>query len=222
MPDHEAAGPAPSTDRVMRRRLLGAGVATLAVSLLPRFASRVSATTVPPEESSDTTPAATTTTAPPKQPTGADAELLTFAASMELAIVALFDLALGVLEEGDERSVFAAVRESHQAYAQSIASAIGAGASPTPLSELINEQEGSFSGGSTAELAMVAYDIEATALATHTDIVGQLQGTNPAALLSSILITEARHCTVFATIAGETDLDVLLLSDATALQPTEG
>lgn len=217
MPDHEAAGSAPSTDSVMRRRLLGAGVAGLAVSLFPRFASRVSATTTPEES----TPA-TTTTAPPRQPTGADADLLAFAQSMELAIVELYDLALGVLDESDERSVFAAVREAHEAYAQSIASAIGTGASPTPLSELISEQEGNFSGGSLEELARVAYDIEATALATHTDVIGQLEGTNPAALLASIVVTEARHCTVFATIAGETDLDVLLLSDATALQPTEG
>ena len=69
---------------------------------------------------------------------------------------------------------------------------------------------------------MAAYNVEATLVATHTDLIGQLEGTNGAALIASILITEARHCTVLAVIAGETDLDVLLLSDATALQPTEG
>ena len=216
MPDHEAAGPAPSTDRVMRRRLLGAGVAGIAASLLPRFASRVSATTEP-----ENSVAATTTTAPPERPTDADVDLLAFAQSVELAAVALFDMTLEVVE-GDERPVFLTVREAHQAYAQAIAAEIGNGATGEPLSDVVDEFGGSFSAGSTAELAQAAYDLEATALATHTDLIGQLEGTRGSALLASILITEARHCTVFATIAGETDLDVLLLSDATALQPTEG
>jgi Ferritin-like domain len=212
MPDTQASAQAPSSAGAARRRLLGAGVAGLAVSLLPRFASRASAGTEP----------ASTTTAPPKPPTDGDVDLLAFAQTVELAAVDLYDMALDVIGDGDERSVFAAVRESHQAYAQSIGALIGTAAPGEPLADVVSALEDAFSTGSTAEIASAAYDLESTAVATHTELLGQLQGTDGAALVASIMIVEARHCTVFATIAGETDLDTLLLTDATALEPTEG
>ena len=61
------------------------------------------------------------------------------------------------------------------------------------------------------------------AVATHTDILGKLQGTDGAALIASILIVEARHGTVIASLNGSTDLDDLLVNtEADALAPAEG
>lgn len=211
MPDHQASAPAPASDGVLRRRLLGAGVAGLAASLLPRLTGRASAGTDEP---------AATTTAPPRRPTDGDVELLAFAQTVELAAVALYDAALGVVD-GPERAVFATVRESHQAYAQSIGAALGRPAPGVALASVVDELRPAFSSGSATDIASAAYDLEATALATHTELVGLLQGTEGAALAASILIVEARHCSVMAAIAGQ-DLDAQLLSDADALQPTEG
>ena len=68
-----------------------------------------------------------------------------------------------------------------------------------------------------------AYTLESTAVATHTDILGKLQGTDGAALIASILIVEAAHGTVLADMNGSTDLDELLVdNEADALTPAEG
>jgi len=60
-------------------------------------------------------------------------------------------------------------------------------------------------------------------VATLTDMLGQLQGTDGAGLIASILIVEARHGTVIAYLNGSKDLDELLVTtEATALTPAEG
>ena len=68
-----------------------------------------------------------------------------------------------------------------------------------------------------------AYSLESTAVATHLDVLGQLQGTDGASLIASILIVEARHGTVLGYLNGATDLDALLVDEeADALAPAEG
>jgi hypothetical protein len=68
-----------------------------------------------------------------------------------------------------------------------------------------------------------AYAFESTAVATHTDVLGKLQGTDGASLIASIIIVEARHGTVLAYLNGSTDLDQLLVdTEADALTPAEG
>ena len=60
-------------------------------------------------------------------------------------------------------------------------------------------------------------------MATHTDILGKLQGTDGASLIASILIVEARHGTVLAIMNGSTNLDDLLVdTEADALAPAKG
>ena len=72
-------------------------------------------------------------------------------------------------------------------------------------------------------MLQAAYDLESTAVATHTEILGELQGTDGAGLIASILIVEAAHGTVLADMMGSTDLDVLLVNtEADALAPAEG
>ena len=65
-----------------------------------------------------------------------------------------------------------------------------------------------------------ASKLESTAVATHTDLLGKLQGTDGAALLASILIVEARHGTVLAYLNGAASLDDLLVDkEADPLSP---
>lgn len=209
---------APDDKAFIRRRLLGIGLGGAAVSLLPFLSGRAAATTPP----ADTT-AATTTTAPPKRPTDDDVSLLGFAQTVELAARQLYDVALGTngLFDDVQRAVIATIRESHDAYAASLSGMLGRLA-PQKANPIVDDLEGSF-GGKLADMLDAAAALESTAVATHTDILGKLQGTDGAALIASILIVEARHGTVLVSLNGSTDLDDLLVNtEADALAPAEG
>ncbi len=197
----------------LRRRLLGAGLVGLAGSLLPTLASRAGATTVPP----DSTPAATTTTAPPRQPVTDDLALLGLAQQVELAAVALYDLALaGRQSDGANRSTLLAIRESHQAYAQALSALLGKSAPDVPAAAVVDQYSAAFSG-LPGEMLTAAAELENIAVATHTELVGALQGTDGTATIASILVVEARHVVVLLDMAEQTDLDALLVNDAAAL-----
>jgi hypothetical protein len=224
---------------VARRRVLVAGISGTALSLLPFLGGRASAsgrnnssaaTTDPTSGSTgdttgDTTAATeaatTTTTAPPRRPTEDDIALLSFAQSVELTIRDLYDVAITAgTFEGTTLSDVKAIREAHEAYAQSLSGLLGRVAPNTPLDALFTSLEGDFSGD-LADVATAAQALENTAVATHTDIVGQLLGIDGSSLVASMLIVEARHATVLATIAGVSDLDQQLASDGEALSPTD-
>ncbi len=217
--DIDVTEPVPA-DSALRRRLLGIGLGGAAVSLLPFLMGRASATTTT-GSTSDTTPAATTT-APPKRPSTDDVTLLGLAQSVELAARDLYDVALGTSGfEADQRAVIATIRESHDAYAASLSAILGRLAPQTP-NPVVDSLSSSFAG-ETSTILDAAYSLESTAVATHTDILGKLQGTDAASLIASILIVEARHGTVLAYLNGKTELDDLLVNnEADALTPAEG
>jgi rubrerythrin len=207
-------------DSALRRRLLGIGLGGAAVSLLPFLVGRASATT--PNSGPPDTAATTTTTSPPKRPTADDIALLGFAETLELAARNLYDVALATKDFDDnERAVLATIREAHEAYATSLSAELGRLA-PQEVNPIFDDLRASFSGDKSSVLD-AAYGIESTAVATHTDILSKLQGTDAASLLASILIVEARHGTVLAYLNGATDLDTLLVDkEADALAPAEG
>ncbi len=217
--DIDVTEPVPA-DSALRRRLLGIGLGGAAVSLLPFLVGRASATTTT-GSTSDTTPA-TTTTAPPKRPSTDDVTLLGFARSVELAARDLYDVALGTNGfDAEQRAVIATIRESHDAYAASLSALLGRLAPQTP-DPVVESLSSSFAGDKSKVLD-AAYNLESTAVATHTDILGMLQGTDGASLIASILIVEARHGTVLAYLNGKTGLDDLLVDkEADALAPAEG
>ena len=217
--DIDVTEPAPA-DSALRRRLLGIGLGGAALSLLPFLMGRASATTTT-GSTSDTTPT-TTTTAPAKRPSTDDVTLLGFAQSVELAARDLYDVALGTSGfDADQRAVIATIRESHDAYAASLSAILGRLAPQTP-NPVVDSLSSSFAGERSTVLA-AAYTLVSTAVATHTDILGKLQGTDGATLIASILIVEARHGTVLAYLNGKTELDDLLVNDeADALTPAEG
>lgn len=231
---HSDADNATAGGSVMRRRVLAAGISGTALSLLPFLGGRASAsgrnnattaTTEPPADSTlgstADTEAATATTAPPKRPTADDVVLLSFAQSVELTARNLYDVAIAAgAFEGVTLEAVRAIREAHEAYAQSLSGLLGRVAPNAQIDDLFDSLQSGFAG-SVEDVATAARALENTAVATHTDIVGALLGIDGAALIASILIVEARHATVLAMLAGVTDLDEELASDATALSPTD-
>jgi hypothetical protein len=204
------AGPDSGGDGA-RRRLIGAGLAGLVGSLV--LAGRAGATASPNQ---------TTTTAPPRQPVGTDKALLGAAQRAELAAVALYDTALsGRQLVGDERLVLSGIREAHEAYAQALSAILGK-AAPDIAEQLIVDQFGGAFAGPIGAMLEAANELENILVATHTELVGALQGTDGAALIASILVVEARHATVLADMAGVSDLDQLLINDASPLAVAEG
>jgi hypothetical protein len=193
----------------LRRRLIGAGIIGLAGSLLPRLASSAGAS-------------ATTTTAPPQRPSADDAALLGFAQNFELAAVDLYAVALA--SDGlsdDTRHIITTVRQAHLSYTQSITALLGRDAPGTPLPEAVDTYGDSFAGDE-ASIVEAAAALEDTAVATHTELIGQLQGTDGVQLLAAMTIAEARHTLVFNDLAGVTDPDDLIFTAAEALAPEEG
>jgi Ferritin-like domain len=205
-----------SADSALRRRLLGIGLGGAAVSLLPFLMGRADATTP------DTTTGTTTTTTPPKRPSGDDVALLGFSQSVELAARNLYDVALAADGFDDnQRAVLATIRESHDAYAASLSGLLGRQA-PQVVNPAFDDVQSTFTGDVSSVL-QAAYGLESTAVATHTAILGELQGTDGASLIASILIVEARHGAVLAYLNGATSLDDLLVNtEADALSPVEG
>ncbi|MEI7619744.1 MAG: ferritin-like domain-containing protein [Actinomycetota bacterium] len=231
-----AAQTADESAPMVRRRILAAGVSGAALSLLPWLSDRAGAQarTAPPTSggaTTATTPATTTppttvapaptTTAPPKRPTTADIELLAVAQSIELAIRDLYDAALGAKSfEGATAEAVTAIREAHEAYAQSISGLIGSDAKGLRSEKLYNAQRSNFTG-STTSVAQAAAKLENVASATHLEILGSLIGIDAAALIASVLVVEARHATVLNTIAGASTLSNQLANDGVALSPAD-
>ena len=208
-----------AADSALRRRLLGIGLGGAAVSLLPFLVGRANATT--PTTGPSTTTAATTTTAPPKRPSDDDVPLLGFAQSVELAARDLYDAALANTSfDENQRAVMSTIRESHDAYAASLSAILGRLAPQTPSTVIADLNP---STGDIPAVIESVYHLESVAVATHTEILGKLQGTDGASLIASILIVEARHGTVLAYLNGSTDLDALLVdTEADALTLGEG
>ncbi len=222
-----AAQPAADAAPVARRRIITAGVSGAALSLLPWLGDRASASsrtsTAPPNSGGDTTTTApaTTTTAPPKRPTAADIKLLAFAQSIELAIRDLYDVALSAKSfDGPIAKAVTAIREAHEAYAQSISGLIGGQASGARSDKLFSASRNDFTGDAKS-VARAAADLENVAVATHIDILGSLIGIDAAGLIASMLVVEARHATVLNSIAGATSLSDQLASDGKALSPSD-
>ena len=72
-------------------------------------------------------------------------------------------------------------------------------------------------------LAEAAYDLESTLVATHIELLGQLEGTDGGRPIASILIVEARQAAVLADAAGKGgDFDALFDDTATADSPPSG
>ena len=198
--------------KVGRRSLIGVGVGGAAVSLLPFLGGRAAAKTA----------ADATTTAPPQRPTAGDTSLLGQAQQVELTARALYDITAGLTGwSAEEATVIVTVREAHEAFAQSLSGLLGVGAPGAADAALLRKLQGDFSGTPSTALK-AAYRLESALVATHMELLGQLQGTDGAALVASIQSSEARHSTVLADLAAFTDESDLLVDDEEASLLGEG
>jgi hypothetical protein len=170
-------------------------------------------------------PAASTTSAAPSRPSAEDVGLLAFAQSFELTARDLYETAIAAGAAGDHADVFTTLMENHEEYGNVLAGIIGVDA-PQRRDDAIFEQfVVGFDRSETVAVAEAAYEFESTAVATHTELIGQLVGLDGATTLAALLMVESRHCTVLAHIAGRgDDMAALIENTATALPsaPVEG
>jgi hypothetical protein len=211
-----------------RRRVLAAGLTGTALGLLGgRVASASTDTTEPteggstPGSTTGTTAApATTTTLPPKRPSPSDLVYLNFAEGVELAAR---DLYQSSIDAGAKSDLITLLVANHRGYADVIRGILGTRSVGLRDNDLYDAQSSKFATTDLQALAAAAYDLESTLVATHTDLLAKLQGTDGARLIASILIVEARQAAVLADAAGKSaDFDALFDDTATALALPSG
>jgi hypothetical protein len=203
-----------------RRRVLAAGFAGTALGLLGRRVA--SAGTTPPTDQgvTATTAGEPTTTAPPGRPTTADAPRLTFAHGVELAAR---DLYRDAVDAGVEDDIVPVLQSQHQAFADILLAILGTRAVNQPDNDFYQEFAAAFAVADMSTLVTGAYELESTLVATHTALLGELEGIDGARTIASIITPEAQACTVLADIAGNSDDFVALFdNDATAAASSGG
>jgi len=202
--------------RSSRRGLIAAGVGGAALSLLPFLSGRADAadttTTATP-----TTQGTTTTSTPPKRPTDSDIALLAAAQKAEFTAQALYGLAINRVKgwTTEQATVMTTLSGSHQAYANAFSGMLGRVAPNVADETILGKFDSTFTG-STDDVLKAAATLESALVATHLDILGQLQGVNGATQIAAIVTAEARHVTVLRDLAGSTTLSDLLVDTEAA------
>jgi hypothetical protein len=155
----------------------------------------------------------------PVRPTAADTELLASAQATALAVRDLYQAAVAAGAGGEHVACLVSIAAHHDAYAQSISSLIGRAAPQARDSEVFSNNEADF-GSDTMATALAAHALENSLVAAHTALIGELESTEGAALIASMVIIEARHVVALATIAGKSpidDTDLFLVTPEAAL-----
>ena len=207
-------------EKPTRRRLLAAGFSGTALGLLGSRAASASPdpTTPPDDDEAETSPesaSVTTTTEPPQRPTAEDVPLLQFAESFELAARDLYQAAI---DAGAEEETLAAMRGNHQAAASILKGMLGTQGAQQRSDAVFDRYEQDFSTNIIPELAAAAYELESTAVATHTELIRELTGIDGAHMIASILVVEARQAVIMADLSGRgDDFDALFENDAQPL-----
>ena len=194
--DPETAEPASS-----RRSLIGAigaaGLASAAALAIARPAS-----------------------AAPHDATTEDRALLEQAMNFELTARDLYRETLEAGISDDLVEVVETLSANHGAYAQAIAASIGASADGRN-EELFAELSPEFATSDTEAFATAGWNLENSAVATHTELLSQYESISAASLTGSILVVEARQATVLADIGGfSDDLEMLFDPQAEPFAPT--
>lgn len=159
--------------------------------------------------------------APPGRPSDADRELLRLAQEFELAARDLYEVAIAEGAAGDEDRVLQACYDNHQAYADSLSGLLGNTSQGRRADDVFDEWVDQFTSSSLEDVAGAGYDLESVAVATHIDLIGQLEGVDGPATLAAVLTMQARMCVVLADLSGRgDDFDALFTNEADALAPT--
>lgn len=154
----------------------------------------------------------------PAKPTEADAVLLAFAQSAELAVHDLYLEAAGVTAfSDDQRALLEQFGADHLAYAQAIGGSIGKAATNRRNDALFSSYRADMF---TPVRAMaVLQDLENTLARTHTEIIGRLEVVAGAELAASIAMVEARHAATLAMLRTDGDVDAALSNPMSSIAP---
>ena len=154
----------------------------------------------------------------PVRPTEADTELLASAQATALATRDLYQAAVAAGVGGDHTASFVAIAAHHDAYAQAISSLIGRAAPQARDNGIFSANKSDFESDTTAA-ALAAHALENSLVSAHTELSGELEGTEGAALIASMVVIESRHVVALATIAGKSpidDIDLFLVTPEAA------
>jgi hypothetical protein len=172
-----------------------------------------------------TTGATTTTTLPPQRPTTADTALLGFVQTLELAAAELYSQALPTIPQA-QREVPAAFLLNHQNYGEQLGAMLGRHAPGIANATLVSERSAAFGARSIPAVLRAMYDLEDSLAASQAALLGELVGTDGAALIASILPIEARQAVVLGQSLNIADEELMPLFEgdepgATVLTPAQ-
>ena len=139
--------------------------------------------------------------AAPDDSADGDLELLAAAQALELTARDLYQLAIDAGID-DPSGAIAAVAANHRAYAEAIAGDTGASAD-NRNEEVFESLQNRFDTTDLAEFSAAATELENTATATHTELLGMYSSETAIRLTASILVITARHATVLGDMGGD-------------------
>ncbi len=155
------------------------------------------------------------TSAAPTTPSTADAELLSAALGAELAAAELYQMAI---DAGADDELLTVIQSNHQQYAERIGATIGQ--SPDTVDQgVVDEWQSAFESSDVAAVAVEASTFEQSLVATHLELLGELESSQGVELSSSILVVEARQASLLAALAGG-GVEEMLATDRTPLTLT--
>jgi hypothetical protein len=146
----------------------------------------------------------TTTTLPPSKPLPADIAVLSYANSVELALVAIYDQALASGRVGaDNAKIVTRFQAHHRDHAQSFAGMGGKAITNIANQSLVSAFTARVQAASSEQAVLqVLADLETAAASSYTAALANIVATDPAYLVSSILPIEARHAVVYGQKLG--------------------
>jgi hypothetical protein len=159
-----------------------------------------------------------TTTLPPAKPQAADLVVMSFANSVELALVALYSQALGTQKLGADNAKFVTrFQAHHRDHAQSFAGMGGKAITNITNQSLVSAYAGRIQSASSEQAVMqVLLELETAAASSYAAALANIVATDPAYLVASILPTEARHAVVFGQKLGASASTYLPSFESTA------
>ena len=96
-----------------------------------------------------------------------------------------------------------AAQANHQAAADALSALIGTAAPADGRRRAVRAVGRAVPTSDLTAVATAGYELENTLVATHTELVGQLEGIDGAKTIAAVLIMEARMCTVLADLSGQ-------------------
>jgi hypothetical protein len=141
----------------------------------------------------------TTTTLPPSKPLPADIAVLSFANSVELALVAIYTQALATARLGaDNAKTVTRFQNHHRDHAQSFAGMGGKAITNIANQSLVSAYTTRIQAAASEQAVLqVLLELETAAASSYTAALANIVATDPAYLVSSILPIESRHAVVY-------------------------